>query len=315
MIPEYTIRPANPEDYWYCYQLTKTNMLDLFTRHWGGWVPAKFREGFDVAAVSIIVIAGRRVGYSSVKRRPYGLYVDNIQLSRPLQGRGLGTIILKQLIADNPTTDIHLTTFSDNPARRLYDRLGFIVTKRDGDTIRMSRRKTKDPNQPDPRDVGSKRMMTIRPMTESDDIPVREIVAACYRLVAEPDDITPEQCNRLITERCQPRHMVANRDTYTCHVAEQNDQVVGFIATSSSNIEELFVAPDRHRCGIATALFQQAETDCEDSILTVSTTGFGVPFYEAMGMHVTGRRLVTFGPLEGKELIQLKKELTQQENA
>ena len=47
--------------------------------------------------------------------------------------------------------------------------------------------------------------------------------------------------------------------------------------------------------------------DCQDSVLTVATTGFGVPFYEAMGMHITGRRLVTFGPLEGRELIQLEK--------
>lgn len=155
MIPEYTIRPATPDDYWYCYRLTKTNMLDLFTRHWGGWVPAKFREGFDVDAISIIVIAGRRVGYSSVKRQPNGLYVDNIQLSRPLRRRGIGTSILKQLIADNPTTDIHLTTFSDNPAMRLYGRLGFTVTKRDGATIKMSRRKTKEPNKPSYHTVGS----------------------------------------------------------------------------------------------------------------------------------------------------------------
>ena len=68
MTAEYTIRPASSEDYWYCYRLTKKNMLHLFTRHWGGWVPAKFREGFDVDAISIIVVAGRRAGYLSAKR-------------------------------------------------------------------------------------------------------------------------------------------------------------------------------------------------------------------------------------------------------
>ena len=151
-------------------------------------------------------------------------------------------------------------------------------------------------------------------MTESDDLPVSEIVAACYHLIAEPDGITPAQLDRMIAERCQPRHMAFHRDNFTCYVAELDGTVTGFVAASTNNIEELFVDPEHHRCGTATALFQQAETDCADSILTVSTTGFGVPFYEAMGMHVTGRRLVTFGPLEGKELIELKKELTQQEN-
>lgn len=157
-------------------------------------------------------------------------------------------------------------------------------------------------------DVGSENIMTIRPMTEQDDVPVSRIVSDCYRLIAEPDGLTPEQCDGLIAERCQPEHMSINRDRYTCHVAEQNGIVAGFIAASGSNIEELFVDPDQHRCGIATALFQTVEADCQPPALTVNTTGFGVPFYESMGMSIVGKRLVTFGPLEGRELLQLKKE-------
>jgi len=150
--------------------------------------------------------------------------------------------------------------------------------------------------------------MTIRLMTEHDDIPVSQIVSDCYRLIAEPDGLTPEQRDRMISERCQPEHMAVNRDRYAYYVAEQDGTVVGFIAVSDNNIEELFVHPGHHRHGIATALFRKLEDDCQDSVLTVGTTGFGVPFYEAMGMQVTGSRLVTFGPLEGKELIQLAKE-------
>ena len=72
-------------------------------------------------------------------------------------------------------------------------------------------------------------------------------------------------------------------------------------------IEDVYVAPALRNQGIATALFRKAETDCQHSVLTVGTTGFGVPFYQAMGMHITGKRPVTFGPLEGEELIQLEK--------
>ena len=138
MTLEYTTRPAVQADYRYCYQLTKKNMLELFTLHWGGWEPSKFREGFDVNTVSIILVAGRRAGYFSIKTRPDGLYVDNIQLSRPLRGRGIGTSILMHLIAENPLAGIHLTTFSDNPAKRLYERLGFVIRECDGMTIHMS---------------------------------------------------------------------------------------------------------------------------------------------------------------------------------
>lgn len=142
MTPKYTIRTASRDDYWYCYRLTKKNMHELFTRHWDGWFPSKFREGFDVNAISIIIIAGRRAGYLDVKRRPNELYIDNIQLSSSLHGRGIGTSILSRLIADNPSLDIGLTTFSDNPALRLYKRLGFIITHREGATLMMARKKS-----------------------------------------------------------------------------------------------------------------------------------------------------------------------------
>lgn len=150
-------------------------------------------------------------------------------------------------------------------------------------------------------------MMTIRPMRECDDHPVSRILCECCRLVAEADGFTPEQHARMLSERCQPKHMSGHRARFTCYVAEWNGSVAGFIAGSGGNVEELFVDPRRHRRGIATALFRELESDCQGSVLTVSTTGFGVPFYEAMGMHVTGRRRVTFGPLEGREVIQLEK--------
>jgi GNAT superfamily N-acetyltransferase len=153
----------------------------------------------------------------------------------------------------------------------------------------------------------SPREVTIRTMMESDDERVSDIVSQCYRLIAESDGLTQEQCDRSILERSQPEHMASHRARFACHVAEQNGSVVGFIAVSGSNVEELFVDPKCHRCGVATALFRKVESDCEAPILTVGTTGYGVPFYEAMGMHITGRRLVTFGPLKGRELIQLGK--------
>jgi GNAT superfamily N-acetyltransferase len=101
--------------------------------------------------------------------------------------------------------------------------------------------------------------------------------------------------------------MAINRTKFTCYVAEVDGKVVGFMASSGSRVEELFVHPKHHRHGIAAALFRKAESECRDSVLTVGTTGYGLPFYQAMGMHVTGTRVVTFGPLEGRELTELEK--------
>nr|WP_275100322.1 GNAT family N-acetyltransferase [Sedimenticola hydrogenitrophicus] len=114
-------------------------MFNLFCRHWGGCDSAEFRKGFNPENVSIVVMNGRRVGYLSVKLDDQGVYIENIQLSRFLQGRGTGTEILVQLLNRYGNEIIRLTTFSDNPARRLYERLGFIITEREEGTLRMAR--------------------------------------------------------------------------------------------------------------------------------------------------------------------------------
>jgi len=155
-------------------------------------------------------------------------------------------------------------------------------------------------------------MIAIRTMVEADDIPVSQIVSKCYGLIAERDGISRTQLEGLIAERCQPEHMAASRDRFTCRVAEVDGQVAGFIASSGSRIEELFVHPGHQRHGIAAALFRNVESECTDPVLTAGTTGYGVPFYLAMGMHVTGKRLVMFGPLKGRELTELEKPGTNQ---
>lgn len=136
---KYSIRPACDADYQYCYRLTKRNMIDLFGRHWGGWVPAEFNKDFNPDLISIVIMNGRRVGYFSVKTDDQGVYIENIQLSRFLQGKGIGTEILMQLLNRHAKEVVRLTTFSDNPARRLYERLGFIITEREEGVLRMAR--------------------------------------------------------------------------------------------------------------------------------------------------------------------------------
>jgi GNAT superfamily N-acetyltransferase len=142
-------------------------------------------------------------------------------------------------------------------------------------------------------------------MVETDDVPVSRVVSECYSFIAGPDGISRSQLARLIAERCQPEHMAAHRRRLACHVAEVDGQVAGFIAFSAGRIEELFVHPKHHRSGIATALFRKAESECGGSTLTVGTTGYGLPFYQAMGMRVTGKRLVTIGPLAGRQVTEL----------
>lgn len=59
------------------------------------------------------------------------LHLIDIALIPEVQGQGLGTLILTWLIEQARAGDrpLALQVAFDNPARRLYDRLGFVVTQ------------------------------------------------------------------------------------------------------------------------------------------------------------------------------------------
>jgi ribosomal protein S18 acetylase RimI-like enzyme len=119
-------------------------MYALFCKHWGGWIPIEFRKGFMVENTSLVIIAGKRVGYLSVMKEPAYIYIDNIQISPAWQGHGIGTSLLNRLFNAHSRISIRLTTFVDNPAKRLYERMGFVVLERNGMAVKMEKRPEKE---------------------------------------------------------------------------------------------------------------------------------------------------------------------------
>jgi ribosomal protein S18 acetylase RimI-like enzyme len=140
---DYTTRPATAEDYDFCYALTKTNMLELFTRHWGGWDSSKFCDGFKEENIQIIISGGKPLGYYSLVINEDSIFLDNIQISEAARGQGIGKAILAEIIEASGSKDLTLTTFSDNPALNLYKRLGFLITDQSGATVKMKRSGTR----------------------------------------------------------------------------------------------------------------------------------------------------------------------------
>ena len=135
---KYALRKATDDDYWYCYKLTKKNMLVLFTEHWGGWVPAEFRKGYKNNQIRIVIQNGKRIGYISTINESDRLYIDNIQISRMARNKGIGSHILKLIIRNTKHEKLSLTTFPNNPAMRLYQRLGFTTDSVSKGTVKMS---------------------------------------------------------------------------------------------------------------------------------------------------------------------------------
>ena len=84
-----------------------------------------FRPGEDL----VVQEAGRDIGVLALGLKDGLLWLRRIQLLPEAQNRGIGSAILKALLAEarGNGTGMVLRVRKDNPARRLYERFGFRV--------------------------------------------------------------------------------------------------------------------------------------------------------------------------------------------
>jgi GNAT superfamily N-acetyltransferase len=82
---------------------------------------------FDCA--EIVMLANEAIGLLKVSRDSKDWYLIQIQLTPALQGRGLGTQLIQDVVdeARKANVSLALNVLKANPARLLYDRLGFAV--------------------------------------------------------------------------------------------------------------------------------------------------------------------------------------------
>ena len=100
-----------------------------------GWPASRLREQFrseiDVSTCHLISIDGRRAGYISIEDRDSFWYIDAVAIARRHQGKGIGTLVLRDMLAEAGARPVRLNVLHVNPARALYARLGFRVIRRD----------------------------------------------------------------------------------------------------------------------------------------------------------------------------------------
>ena len=128
----FLLRQATEADYAFLYSLHTATMKEYVAQTWG-WdetiQQAMFRDKFDPGRSHIVEVNGRSVGVLSVERRPLTLFLANLQILPEAQGRGLGTAIIGTLLAQASAsgTSVTLQVLKVNPARHLYERLGFVI--------------------------------------------------------------------------------------------------------------------------------------------------------------------------------------------
>jgi len=138
------LRAATTDDADFLYRLHRAAMQVYVAQTWGQWDEAwqaqHFRQHFGPLTCQIIVLHRQDIGVLCVVRRATEVFLGNLELLPTYQGQGIGTQLLKTLIDEAHQKRIPLTlqVLKVNPARRLYERLGFSISGETTTHFRMS---------------------------------------------------------------------------------------------------------------------------------------------------------------------------------
>lgn len=133
----YELRPAEVADLETLYQLTRRAIGPYVEKTWGEWDDELQRLRFDEVTRpedhQVIVLRGESIGCLCLEQHVHELRLMRLFIDPEYQNRGIGTSILGQLMgrARRLGLPIRLRVLHVNPARRLYERLGFEIVGRD----------------------------------------------------------------------------------------------------------------------------------------------------------------------------------------
>lgn len=149
-----TLRPATDADLDFLHRLYATTREDELTQvPWTDEQKAAFvsqqfhaqhqywHENYTDTSWDVVLLDGEPVGRLYVARWPDDIRVVDIALMPAHRGGGLGTRLLRGILAEGDASgrkvSIHVEIF--NPARALYERLGFVQAEEKGVYLLMER--------------------------------------------------------------------------------------------------------------------------------------------------------------------------------
>jgi ribosomal protein S18 acetylase RimI-like enzyme len=143
-MPKYSLRQATYADYDFLYQLHAATMQEYVEATWGwqdAWQQEYFARKFDPDSRQIIQIDGGDAGVIAVEQRDEELFIALIEIHPSFQGQGVGSALLSHLIQTAHSQNLPITLHvlkTNSPARRLYERLGFVVVTEEDYRFKMT---------------------------------------------------------------------------------------------------------------------------------------------------------------------------------
>jgi predicted GNAT family acetyltransferase len=139
-----TLRLATSEDYGFALGLYLSTMRP-YTEELMTWDERKqvtsFAAQWRLEDVRVIRVDGLDVGWLQARESSSEIFLQQIFIAPGHQRAGIGTAVLRALLAGWVTSGkpVVLTVLKNNPARRLYERLGFAVAGEAGVKLEMRR--------------------------------------------------------------------------------------------------------------------------------------------------------------------------------
>lgn len=128
-----SFRPATVDDYEYLYALNEATMRTYAEQTYGTWDEAInrriFAERWRPETMQIVQIDGQDGGLLEVIPSDTVLHLANIRVAPEYQNHGIGARLVSGVLQDAHSRGlpVALRVLKVNPARRLYERLGFLI--------------------------------------------------------------------------------------------------------------------------------------------------------------------------------------------
>lgn len=134
-VPVYSFRPITEADRDLVHEIFRAAMKENTVEAYGEWHEIAQRAehdqhfGFIAEHGWIIVIEGHDAGFLAIKEYQDHIKLVALHIVPEFQEQGIGRTIIENLLADarQKSKPVRLEVLKTNPARRLYERLGFTV--------------------------------------------------------------------------------------------------------------------------------------------------------------------------------------------
>ena len=102
-------------------------------------VRQRMRDSYVPTSTRVIVEDGEEIGCVTVRVEDDARWLEHFYLAPHVHGRGIGSRVLRELLAEEDPRPFRLNVLQGSPARRLYERYGFTVDSEDEVDVFMTR--------------------------------------------------------------------------------------------------------------------------------------------------------------------------------